>query len=87
VYDRSFAVTITGEFGELDELGELGEFGDIGLCRGALDEEEDKPRRVKSILKFEGCEREGNGEELLRVRVCMSEMAMWFCKSRPSPGS
>jgi hypothetical protein len=69
VYDRSFTVTITGEFGELDELDELGEFGDIGLCRGAFDEEDDKPRRVKSILKLERCEREGNGEELLRVRV------------------
>jgi hypothetical protein len=66
VCDRSFAVTITGELGELDELGE---FGDIGLCRGALDDEEDKPRRVKSILKLERCEKGGNGEELLRVRV------------------
>lgn len=63
MYDRSFVVTITGEFGS------LGDFGDIGLRRGALDDDEDKPRRVKSILKLERRESGGNGEELLRVRV------------------
>ena len=60
---RSPATTTNGE------LGSLVEFGDIGLRRGALDDDDDKPRRVKSMLKLERRESGGNGDELLRVRV------------------
>jgi hypothetical protein len=56
-------------FTKIGEVGLFGVFGDIGLRRGALDDEEDKPRRVRSMLKLERCERGGNGEELFRVRV------------------
>lgn len=50
------------------EVGWLGEFGDIGLRRGALGDGEDKPMRVRSMLKLERCESGGSGEELLRAR-------------------
>jgi hypothetical protein len=40
-----------------------------GLRRGADDEDDDNPRRAKSILKLDSLERGGSGEEVFRARV------------------